>query len=312
MYTTYTAELASHGYIVICPESNDGTAAETRLPDGTVFSYDASCPRYTKQEGDGADRAFRQAQLSRRLRETALLIGHVDRLVADVSNGVSHAATADNTAAATAGASSTATKASAVSAASAATAGDATTTTAATAAGGSATSSDFAGLRAVLPGASHIDASTVGLYGHSFGSCTVFELLQQSETAASNSSSSSSSSSCSVIAAHRLRAAVCYDPWTMPLSAASRAHGTAVPLAVMACTGFQYSTNEAREDMLVAAAAQRLQNDQRDSSKAQLVLQLEIDRAQHQNMSDSVLLAPEVARKLGLAGASDPVHMTDK
>eukprot|EP00953_Heterococcus_sp_UTEX-ZZ885_P009611 5652-Heterococcus_DN1.PRE.1 len=301
MYTTYTAELASYGYIVICPESNDGTAAETRLPDGTVFSYDASCPRYTKQEGDGADRAFRQAQLSRRLRETALLIGHVDRLVADVSNGVSHAAIADNTAAATAGASSTATKASAVSAASAAT----------TAATDIAASSDFAGLRAVLPGASHIDASTVGLYGHSFGSCTVFELLQQSETAASSSSSNSSSSS-SVIAAHRLRAAVCYDPWTMPLSAASRAHGTAVPLAVMTCTGFQYSTNEAREDALVAAAAQRLQNDQRDSSKSQLVLQLEIDRAQHQNMSDSVLLAPEVARKLGLAGAADPVHMTDK
>jgi dienelactone hydrolase len=294
MYTTYTAELASHGYIVICPESNDGTAAETRLPDGTVFSYDASCPRYTKQEGDGADRAFRQAQLSRRLRETALLIGHVDRLVDDVSSGASHAATA-------------ATKASAVSAASAATAGDGASA-ATTAATDSAASSDFAELRAVLPGASHIDASTIGLYGHSFGSCTVFELLQQSETAASSSSSDSSS----VIAAHRLRAAVCYDPWTMPLSAASRAHGTAVPLAVMTCTGFQYSTNEAREDTLVAAAAQRLQTDQRDSSKAQLVLQLEIDRAQHQNMSDSVLLAPEVARKLGLAGAADPVYMTDK
>jgi trimeric autotransporter adhesin len=302
MYTTYTAELASHGYIVICPESNDGTAAETRLPDGTVLSYDTSCPRYTKQEGDGADRAFRQAQLSRRLRETALLVGHVDSLVADVSSGASHAATAASTAAASAAAAAAsgtaATAASAGTGAAAATAGASVS--------GSATSSDFAGLRAVLPGASHIDASTVGLYGHSFGSCTVFELLQQSETAAGSSSSSS------VIAAHRLCAAVCYDPWTMPLSAASRAHGTAVPLAVMTCTGFQYSTNEAREDTLVAAAAQRLQDNQRDSSKAQLVLQLEIDRAQHQNMSDSVLLAPEVARKIGAAGAADPVHMTDK
>jgi dienelactone hydrolase len=306
MYTTYTAELASHGYIVICPESNDGTASETRLPDGTVFSYDTSCPHYVKQEGDSGDRAFRQAQLARRLREIALLMGHVDLLVADVSSGASpDAATSTST---TASIGTAAGSAATAAVGDAAAAGDGAAVSAAASA--SASSSDFTGLRAVLPSASHMDVSTVGLYGHSFGACTVFELLQQSETTADSSNTSS------VIAAHRLHAAVCYDPWTMPLSAASRAHGTAVPLAVMTCTGFQYSTNEAREDTLIAAAAQRQRGSTSSSSsgrnKAQLVLQLEIDRAQHQNMSDSVMLAPEVARKLGLAGAADPVHMTDK
>ncbi|KAG5178638.1 platelet-activating factor acetylhydrolase, isoform II-domain-containing protein [Tribonema minus] len=111
--------------------------------------------------------------------------------------------------------------------------------------------SDFTALASVLDpangtSAQQLDASAIGLYGHSYGACTVLELLHQSEALSR------------VVDADRIKAAVVMDPWTMPLSDAARAHATAVPLVVMTCEGFQYANNREREDALVAAAAARV------------------------------------------------------
>ncbi|CAM9457447.1 unnamed protein product [Ascophyllum nodosum] len=82
MYSTYAAEIASHGYVLIALEHNDASGSSCLFPDGRVTGYER--PPNPRVFNAPENRTFRHAQLERRGREIKLVRDQLAKLVRDL------------------------------------------------------------------------------------------------------------------------------------------------------------------------------------------------------------------------------------